>query len=111
MGETSTPLVLTSREVADRPGEPLGTLQGVINHTLWSDGASIAGWLAVAAGHHLGAHEHRHNSHHMWVVEGAAEILGTKLDAGSYVHIPPGVSHDIDARATEGCRVFYLYLR
>jgi mannose-6-phosphate isomerase-like protein (cupin superfamily) len=111
MSEIRTPIVLTSREVADRPGQPIGADHDVDNHTLWSDGTSVAGWLTVAAGHRLGTHEHRLNSHHMWVVEGSAEILGVTLDAGSYVHIPPGVSHDIDATATEGCRVFYLYLR
>ena len=47
----------------------------------------------------------------MWVLEGHAEILDTKLAAGSYVHIPPGVVHDIDARATEGCKLYYLYVR
>jgi hypothetical protein len=44
------------------------------------------------------------------VLDGKATILGTELGAGSYVHIPYGVLHDIDATATGGCTVFYLYL-
>jgi quercetin dioxygenase-like cupin family protein len=33
------------------------------------------------------------------------------LSAGSYVHIPAGVMHDVDARATEGCKIYYLSVR
>jgi mannose-6-phosphate isomerase-like protein (cupin superfamily) len=111
MNEAGSAVVVTAGEVSAVPGEPLGTIEGVTNHVLWTDGTSSAGWLTVAAGHQLGEHSHRNNSHHMWVLEGAAEVLGSKLDAGAYVHIPPGVTHDIDARATDGCRVFYLYVR
>lgn len=103
-------VVYTADDVADVPGEPLGKIEGVSNHLLWTDGTSMAGWMTVAAGHRLGEHAHRAHSHHMWVVEGSAEVLGKKLGPGAYVHVPPGVTHDIDARATEGCRVFYLYV-
>jgi quercetin dioxygenase-like cupin family protein len=45
------------------------------------------------------------------VLEGRATIVGAELGAGSYVHIPSGVDHDLDATRTNGCTVFYLYLR
>jgi hypothetical protein len=45
------------------------------------------------------------------VLEGSADILGVEVGPGSYAHIPNGVDHDIDASATDGCTVFYLYLR
>jgi hypothetical protein len=45
------------------------------------------------------------------VLEGHATILGRTLGPGSYAHIPSGVEHDIDARSSDGCTVFYLYLR
>jgi hypothetical protein len=51
------------------------------------------------------------NHHHIWVLEGRATILGTEIGPGAYVHIPSGIEHDIDARATDGCTVFYLYIR
>jgi hypothetical protein len=38
-------------------------------------------------------------------------VLGETIGPGSYVHIPAHVVHDIDATATEGCTMFYLYLR
>jgi quercetin dioxygenase-like cupin family protein len=33
------------------------------------------------------------------------------VTAGAYVHIPAGVDHDIDATETDGCTLYYLYLR
>jgi hypothetical protein len=47
----------------------------------------------------------------MWVLEGHAEIVESDVGPGSYLHIPAGVPHDLDATLTEGCTVFYLYLR
>jgi hypothetical protein len=47
----------------------------------------------------------------MWVLDGAATILDTAVTPGAYVHIPAGVDHDIDASATDGCTLYYLYLR
>jgi len=106
---TSAPVVLSQRAIAALPVEPLGPLAGITHRVLWRDGTSMAGVLTVEAGHRLGAHTHRANRHHMWVLEGRALILGDMLGAGSYVHIPSGVEHDIDATATEGCTVFYVY--
>jgi hypothetical protein len=46
----------------------------------------------------------------MWILDGRAIILGGELDPGSYVHIPGGMEHDIDASATDGCTLLYLCL-
>ena len=51
----------------------------------------MAGVLTVEAGRRLGAHAHRVNHHHLWVLNGRATILGTELGPGSYVDIPSGV--------------------
>ena len=40
-----------------------------------------------------------------------AVVLGTELGPGGYVHVPDGVEHDIDATGSDGCTVYYLYLR
>jgi len=108
---TTLPVVLTPDAIAALPLEPLGRLEGVSHRVLWHNDNSMAGVLTVEAGHHLGDHAHRENHHHMWVLAGRANILGSELGPGSYVHIPSRVHHDIDASATEGCTVFYLYLR
>lgn len=108
---TPTPIVLTPEAIEALPLTPLGTLEGVVHRVLWRNESSMAGVLTVEAGHQLGAHAHRVNHHHLWVLDGRATILGTGLGPGSYVHIPSGVEHDIDALATGGCTVFYLYMR
>jgi quercetin dioxygenase-like cupin family protein len=108
---TAPSTVLTPADIAALPLEPLGTLEGVAHRVLWRDATSMAGVLTVDAGYQLGAHTHRQNHHHIWVLEGEALILGTKVESGSYVHVPSGIEHDIDARATQGCTVFYLYIR
>jgi mannose-6-phosphate isomerase-like protein (cupin superfamily) len=108
---TGQPTVLAAAAVRDTPVEPLGHLPGIGNQVLWRDDTGMAGVMTVRGGHRLGAHTHRTNHHHMWILDGAAVILGEELGPGSYVHIPSGVEHDIDATATGGCTVFYLYLR
>lgn len=108
---TPTPVVLTPDAISALPLEPLGPLLGVAHRVLWRTDTSMAGVLTVEGGHRLGAHAHHANHHHMWVLEGSATILGTVVVPGSYVHIPVGVEHDIDAAGTAGCTLFYLYLR
>jgi quercetin dioxygenase-like cupin family protein len=103
--------VLTASEVEALSMEPLGGLEGVRHRVLWSDADSMAGVLRVDGGCRLGAHTHRENHHHLWVLEGEALVLGADLGPGSYVHVPSGVEHDIDAVETSGCTVFYLYVR
>lgn len=107
----SAPVVLTPAEITQIPVSPLGTIEGVGHRILWRTETSMAGVLTVEAGHHLGEHRHHANHHHMWVLDGHVEVLGTTIGPGSYVHIPSGIDHDIDARETEGCTVYYLYLR
>jgi mannose-6-phosphate isomerase-like protein (cupin superfamily) len=108
---TQAPIVLTPEALAALPSRSLGTIEGVGNRVVWQDGESMAGVLTVEGGHTLGRHSHRANHHHMWVLKGKAKILNTEVGPGSYIHIPSGVEHDIDASATDGCTIFYLYLR
>jgi mannose-6-phosphate isomerase-like protein (cupin superfamily) len=108
---TPVPVVLTAEVIEALPEVPLAeSVPGVTHRVLWRDGTSMAGVMTVAAGHRLGLHAHRRNHHHIWVVEGEAEILGAKVGPGGYVHVPAGVDHDLDATATGGCTAFYLYL-
>jgi quercetin dioxygenase-like cupin family protein len=103
-------LVLHPAEIADLPETPLGALHGVRRRVLWQSGNSESGVLDIAAGNRLGLHAHRANQHHLWVLSGAADIAGQRVPEGGYAHIPAGIEHDIDATATEGCSLLYLYL-
>jgi mannose-6-phosphate isomerase-like protein (cupin superfamily) len=111
--QTTSPTgtVLTPEAIEQLPLEPLASLPGVTHRVLWRTDDSMAGVMTIAGGHRLGAHAHRENHHHMWVLDGAATILDTAVTPGAYVHIPAGVDHDIDASATDGCTLYYLYLR
>ena len=111
--ETSNPrpVVITGSEVEALPSKRLSHTAGVTHRVLWESGASMAGVMDVEAGHRLGRHAHRANHHHIWVLSGRATILDVEVGPGSYVHVPAGVTHDIDATATDGCSVFYLYER
>lgn len=106
---TPRPQILSADVIAGLPVSPIGTIEGVERKILWRDESAEAGVLVVLAGHHLGAHTHRFNHHHLWVLDGRATILGSDLGPGSFVHVPSGIEHDIDARETEGCAVFYVY--
>jgi quercetin dioxygenase-like cupin family protein len=108
---SNLPTIFDPDAIDRLPWLPLGPMEGVVHKVLWHNDTSMAGVLKVDAGHHLGAHTHRVNHHHMWVLDGYVRILGADLSPGSYVHIPSGVEHDIDASASGGCTVFYLYLR
>lgn len=104
-------VVLTAEEIRALPRQTLGSIAGVEHAVVWSTEESMAGVMTVAAGHRLGRHAHHANHHHIWVVEGHATILDEAVGPGSYVHVPSGVEHDIDATGTDGCTVFYLYIR
>ena len=108
---TTRSTVLTPEQVAALPTTPLGNIVGVTNTVLWTDGVSTTGLLTVDAGHRLGRHRHAQHIHHMWVLDGAAIIADQRLAAGSYVNIPIGVDHDIDATDTDGVSMHYSYVR
>jgi hypothetical protein len=108
---TGGAVVRTAAEIAELAEEPLGNLEGVSHRVLWRSEASMAGVLTVRGGHQLGTHRHHANHHHLWMLEGRATILGVEVAAGGYVHVPVGIEHDIDATHTDGCTVYYLYLR
>ena len=107
---TDRAIVLTGSEVSAVPHQPLGTAEGVTSCLLWTDGTSSSGVLTVEAGRRLGSHAHRTHVHHMWVLDGEAVVMGKRVGPRSYIHIPPGVDHDIDATDTTGCTMYYSYL-
>jgi hypothetical protein len=97
---TARPTVLSRDEIVALPVDRLGPIEGVGNQVLWRNATSTAGVLTVERGRRLGMHSHRVNHHHMWVLEGSADIVGRRLGPGSYVHIPSGYDNDIDATST-----------
>lgn len=85
MGTTTMigPTVLTPEAIEYLPAELLGHVQGVTHRVLWRSNGAVAGLLTLPAGSRLGAHTHRVNHHHVWVVDGSATVLGQLLEPGS----------------------------
>ena len=102
-------IVLGPQEIDALPWNPLGDRTGIALRGLWTDGTSQTGVLRVDPGQRLGRHTHRRHHHDYWLVAGHADVLGRWLGPGSYVHIPSGVEHDIDATETEGCTLYFAY--
>jgi oxalate decarboxylase/phosphoglucose isomerase-like protein (cupin superfamily) len=105
------PTVLDSYEVASREWAPFPGSDHVQYKLLWTSGWSVAGVMRVAANATLESHVHDGAHHHIWVIEGSAEMLGERVDPGSYVHVPPGVRHGIENVGPSGFSMLYLYLR
>ncbi len=108
--DVSNPTVLSADAISHLPQESFGSDPGSAHRVLWRNETSMAGVLTVDAGHRIATHAHRAHHHHVWLVDGHANVLAENVGPGSYVHIPRGIAHDIDATSSDGCTVFYLYL-
>jgi len=89
---------------------PLEPYQGVDYKLLWRSGRSVAGLMRVAPGGAVSPHAHDRAHHHMWVVDGTAEMLGEHVGPGTYAHVPAGIEHGIRGVGEDGCTLLYLYL-
>jgi hypothetical protein len=98
--------VVNSRlQVNSIPDSSLSDLTGVTHRVLWAEGTSKGEVLTVDSGHGLAGIVRPGAHHDLWVLVGRAAILGVEAGIGSYVHLPAGVTYDIDAVATGGCTV------
>lgn len=101
--------VLAADDVAALPWQPLRDLEGVVQKVLWQSGDVVIGLIRVGAGVEKPAHVHLAAHHHIWLVSGSCSMLGRELSAGAYVHIPPGVAHEVTGVGPEGCVYFYTH--
>jgi mannose-6-phosphate isomerase-like protein (cupin superfamily) len=104
------PIVLDAETVDRLPARRLRGMESTPSKLLWRSGDSVAGLMYVEPGGDLTLHRHRHAHHHAWVVDGHCHILGRTVGPGGYIHIPPGVDHDIVAAGPDGATIFYLYI-
>lgn len=94
-----------------QPWHDLDGFENVSYKLLWRSGKSVAGIMRIAPDGRVDPHVHQRSHHHMWVLDGSAELLGQRVGKGSYLHVPAGVEHGITAPGPGGCTVLYLYLR
>lgn len=109
--ETGIVATLVTPTAADAMAwHPLAPHEGVEYKLFWRSGKSVAGLMRLQPGARLERHTHRASHHHMWMVEGSAQLLGQTVGPRTYVHIPAGIEHGLEA-GDEGCTLVYLYLR
>lgn len=109
---TAHELVLDSEEVRRAHAErSVEESPGVRRTLLWQQDGSAAGLLELEPGASIGEHQHAVHAHHVWVIEGGAEVLGRELGPEAYWFVPPDVPHTLTAIGSTPCRLFYLYLR
>ncbi len=99
---------LNRTEIRERPWEPFAGMPHVRVKYLLSMPDSVAGVMQLDAGAREAAHLHVGGQHHVWVLDGAVEFDGTRLEAGSYLHVPAQTTHAMHA-AEEGCTLFFVY--
>ena len=91
------------------PWRPVAGCSGAYQKVLWQLGGFTEALIRFAPGACtegrplLAAHEH------IWVLSGAATIAGRRLGAGSYLHVPPGVAHRVEAVGAEGCTLLQMH--
>jgi hypothetical protein len=107
----SATVVMPPDAIDDLPWVPLPPAGGAEHRVLWRSGDSYVGILRLESGHEIARHVHHHAHHHVWVLDGEAEMLGQRVGAGSYVHIPAGVEHRIASIGPRTATMLYLYLR
>jgi quercetin dioxygenase-like cupin family protein len=103
--------LVTAAAAEALPWHPLDPYDGVQYKLLWQSGKSVAGLMRIDAGAMVTPHAHIRSHHHMWVIDGAVEMLGDVLGTGAYVHIPAHVDHSIRAVGDRAATMLYLYLR
>jgi quercetin dioxygenase-like cupin family protein len=109
LGPVATLVTRAAAEALD--WHPLEPYDGVDYKLLWRSGKSVAGLMRLAPGGAVTPHTHVRSHHHLWVIDGTAEMLGERVGAGTYVHVPAGVEHGLRALDEAGCTLLYLFLR
>jgi mannose-6-phosphate isomerase-like protein (cupin superfamily) len=107
----SPTVVVAPRDVVDQlPWQPLPGCQGVSTKVVTDVDGDVAGLLRLRPGAREVAHVHGHGSHHLWVLSGGVVVEDTPLPAGSYLHVPSGLVHDLRDTGS-GSTLFYVFSR
>ena len=100
---------LAPEEIEALPWVDFDGNPGVRYKTLWRLGSYVQALIRYDAGATSNGDPHLAAHHHIWVVAGAMTMAGRHLDAGSYMHVPPGVRHAVDGVTAEGCTFLQMY--
>jgi hypothetical protein len=107
--DSSELLVMRPADIDAVPTQPVPGCPGVTVTELWRSGDLHDTLIAYRPGAATPGCPHTGADHHIWVVRGSALIAGQRIGAGSYVHVPPGVSHPILAADPQGCLLLQVH--
>ncbi|MCA0331214.1 MAG: hypothetical protein LCI03_15105 [Actinobacteria bacterium] len=102
-------VVRTAEALEAMPWEELRGIDGATHKVLWQHHDNVIGLIRVEAGGSKPEHTHHGAHHHMLITKGSCVMLGRRVDAGSYVYVPPGVPHAVDEVGPDGVEFFYTY--
>jgi hypothetical protein len=96
-------------EIGAVPARRVPGCPGVSVTELWRSGDLHDTLIVYRPGAATPGCPHAGADHHIWVVGGSTSIAGRRVGAGSYVHVPPGVSHPILAADPDGCVLLQVH--
>jgi mannose-6-phosphate isomerase-like protein (cupin superfamily) len=105
----ASPLTIRPSDIDTLPTLPVPGCPGVTVRQLWRSGDLHDTLITYAAGAATPGNPHNGADHHIWVVSGSAVIDGRPVEAGSYVHVPPGADHPIRATGPAGCVLLQVH--
>jgi hypothetical protein len=89
--------------------QPVPGCSGVTVKELWRSGDLHDALISYRAGAATPGCPHTEADHHIWVIRGPVLIDGKRVEAGSYVHVPPGAAHPILAIDPTGCVILQMH--
>lgn len=102
------PTVATTSDLIRLHWHRLPGADGVSAKILSADRGDVAGILLVEPDGGIEPHVHTSGDHHMYVLEGRCWFGDALLVEGSYVRVPPGVTHSLRGGGPSGCRLLYV---
>jgi hypothetical protein len=110
--QTTASTVLLRLDGADidrLPWQDVRGCPGVKAKELWRSGRSVDALISYAPGATTPGHPHPDADHHIWVTKGQAWIAGQRMMTGSYISVPPGIAHPIEADRSTGCALLQIH--
>ena len=107
--DTGELLVMRPTDIEAVSTRPVPACPGVTVKELWRSGDLHDTLILYDTGAATTGSPHHGADHHIWVVRGSALIRGQHVEAGSYVHVPPGVAHPILATDPAGCLLLQVH--
>jgi mannose-6-phosphate isomerase-like protein (cupin superfamily) len=107
---TTTGLLrLGGTDLDSLPWQDVRGCPGVKAKELWQSSGGVDALISYGPGATTPGHPHLSADHHIWIIEGQAEIAGQAMSSGSYVYVPPGAAHPIEVGGQAGCVLLQIH--